>query len=71
MDLLKKIPEDARHFQILTLSSLLLFLMVWSDFPTEPFVIVLIVSATLITQFLFFKFLKIRVKKYHSKVCLS
>ena len=50
---------DARHFQIMTLSALLILLIAWSDFAPRLEVVVLTVGATLLTQFIFFNFLKI------------
>jgi len=63
--------QDARHFQIATLGSLLIFLLMWSDFAPKPEVIALIFSATLLTQFLFFKFLKIPSNDYRSPFITS
>ncbi len=71
MKFLLKIKRDARHFQILTLSSLLIFLLLWSDFAPSLLVIILTLSATLVTQFLFFKFLKIPSKDYRSPFITS
>ena len=51
--------KDARHFQIMTLGTLLSLLLLWSDFAPPLEVVALTLSSTIITQFLFFKFLKI------------
>jgi len=58
--------RDARHFQIATLSTLLFLLLLWSDFAPALEVVVLTLSATVATQFLFFKFLKIPSSDYRS-----
>lgn len=67
----KEIFSDARHFQILTLGILLALLFLWSDFAPEIHVAAMIVTATLVTQFLFFKFLKIPSKDYRSPLITS
>lgn len=58
--------RDARHFQIATLGTLLFLLLMWSDFAPALEVVVLTLGATIITQFLFFKFLKIPSHDYRS-----
>ena len=65
------ILKDARHFQIVTLSSLLLLLLFWSDFAPKWEVIALTMSSTLLTQFLFFKFLKIPSTDFRSPLITS
>ena len=52
---LKQIGADPRHFQIAALGSLLALLLVWSDFAPSLEVMVLTLSAALITQFICFK----------------
>lgn len=71
MNFIKNITADARHFQILTLSSLLLFLVFWSDFAPRIEVIAMIVVSTLVTQFLCYKFLKIQSHDYRSPLITS
>ncbi|HPF78155.1 MAG TPA: RnfABCDGE type electron transport complex subunit D [Alphaproteobacteria bacterium] len=63
--------KDARHFQIATLGSLLLLLLFWSDFAPRVEVIALTVASTILTQFLFFKFLKIPSNDYRSPFITS
>ena len=63
--------KDARHFQIITLGSLLLLLLAWSDFAPSFIVVFLTITATLLTQFLFFKFLKIPSNDYRSPLITS
>lgn len=63
--------NDARHFQILILSSLLLFLILWSDFAPSFIVIGLVVLSTLSTQFFFFKILKIPSRDFRSPLITS
>jgi Na+-transporting NADH:ubiquinone oxidoreductase subunit NqrB len=58
--------KDARHFQIMTLGTLLSLLLLWSDFAPPLEVVALTLSSTIITQFLFFKFLKIPSIDYRS-----
>lgn len=65
------INTDARHFQIMTLSSLLLLLILWSDFAPSTAIIVMTVTAALFTQFLFFKTLKIPSKDFRSPLITS
>lgn len=65
------ISADARHFQILTLSSLLMVLAFMYDFAPALEIIILTVTATLATQFLFFKFLKIPSSDYRSPLITS
>lgn len=65
------ITQDARHFQIMTLSALLLILAFMYDFAPAPEVIALTVFATILTQFLFFKFLKIPSTDYRSPLITS
>lgn len=55
----KNIFTDARHFQIVTLSILLVLLLVWGDFAPSLTVVALTMGSTILTQFLFFKFFKI------------
>lgn len=62
---------DPRHFQIMTLGTLLLILLFWSDFAPSFEVIVLTLGATLATQFAFFKFLKISSNDYRSPFITS
>jgi Na+-transporting NADH:ubiquinone oxidoreductase subunit NqrB len=57
---------DARHFQIATLGTLLSLLLLWSDFAPAIEVIVFTMAGTIITQLLFFKFLKIPSNDYRS-----
>jgi len=71
MSFLKQIAADPRHFQILTLSSLLLVLLFWSDFAPAPKVIALTMAGTLLTQFIFFKILKIPSNDYRSPLITS
>lgn len=71
MQNIRQLTKDPRHFQIMTLSSLLLILLFWSDFAPKIEVIALILGATLITQFLFFKFLKIPSNDYRSPLITS
>ncbi len=66
MTFLKAISQDARHFQIMTLSALLLVLLFWSDFAPDPKIIALTAGATLAMQFIFFKALKIPSNDYRS-----
>lgn len=66
MQFLENFVKDARHFQILTLGLLLTLLVFWSGFAPSVHVIVLTIGATLLTQFLFFKFLKIPSNDYRS-----
>lgn len=63
--------KDARHYQIITLGTLLILLLAWSDFAPHLNVIALTVSATILTQFLFFKFLKIPSTDYRSPLITS
>lgn len=65
------IHQDARHFQIVTLSSLLMILAFMYDFAPAPEVIALTVSATVLTQFIFFKILKIPSVDYRSPLITS
>jgi len=66
MNYIKTFTRDARHFQIVTLSSLLLILLVWSDFAPPLEIIALTLGGTLLTQFLFLKGLKIPSNDYRS-----
>ena len=65
------INKDPRHFQIMALSSLLLILLFWSDFAPAPEIIAITVASTLITQFAFFKILKIESNDYRSPLITS
>ncbi len=65
------INQDARHFQIVTLSVLLLILAFMYDFAPVPEVIALTVFATILTQFFFFKVLKIPSNDYRSPLITS
>lgn len=69
--MLTAISNDARHFQIVTLSSLLMILAFMYDFAPAPEVIVLTIIATLLTQFIFFKILKIPSHDYRSPLITS
>jgi len=69
--ILASIKSDARHFQILTLSSLILILAFLYDFAPAPEVLVLTITATLATQFFFFKVLKIQSNDYRSPLITS
>jgi len=71
MTLLNKITADPRHLQILTLSSLLLLLVFWSDFAPQIHIMTMIVGAALITQFLCFKFFKVPSHDYRSPLITS
>ena len=71
MKILSALNADPRHFQILTLSSLLLFLTLWSDFSPELHVMAMIVVAALGTQYLCFKFFKIPSTDYRSPLITS
>ena len=71
MQLHKEIFADARHFQILSLGTLLSLLFFWSDFAPPAHVVLMVVSSTLITQFLCFKFLKIPSTDYRSPFITS
>ncbi len=55
MRLINAIKADPRHFQIIALSSLLTLLLLWSDFAPSWEVLVLTLSATLISQYMFTK----------------
>lgn len=66
-----QIFSDARHFQIMTLSSLLLILLFWSDFAPKLEVIALTLSSTLFTQFLFLKYFKIPSIDFRSPLITS
>lgn len=63
--------NDARHFQILILSSLLLFLVLWSDFAPSFAAVVLVVLSTLCMQFLFLKIFKIPSLDFRSPLITS
>jgi Na+-transporting NADH:ubiquinone oxidoreductase subunit NqrB len=63
--------KDARHFQIATLGTLLFLLLLWSDFAPKPEIIALIFTSTLLTQFFFYKFLKIPSNDYRSPLITS
>lgn len=65
------INQDARHFQILTLSSLLVILAFMYDFAPALEVLVLTIVSTLATQFFFFKILKIQSNDYRSPLITS
>lgn len=62
---------DARHFQIVTLGALLALLFFWHDFAPTLEIFVLTVAATLATQFIFFKYLKIPSTDYRSPLITS
>ncbi len=63
--------KDARHFQIATLSALLVLLLIWSDFAPKLHVVALVLSATLFTQLIFFKIFKIPSIDYRSPLITS
>lgn len=71
MDKIRQLTRDPRHFQIVTLSSLLLVLFFWSDFAPQLEIIALVLGATLTTQFLFFKFFNIPSTDYRSPLITS
>ncbi|MEZ5902889.1 MAG: RnfABCDGE type electron transport complex subunit D [Alphaproteobacteria bacterium] len=58
--------SDPRHFQIITLGCLLFLLLIWNDFAPTLDVVALTMASTVITQFLFFKFLKVKSNDYRS-----
>ncbi|MCI5059610.1 MAG: RnfABCDGE type electron transport complex subunit D [Alphaproteobacteria bacterium] len=69
--MIKELFQDARHFQILILSSLLALLILWSDFAPEPHIILSVIATTLITQFIFYKIFKIKSRDYRSPFITS
>lgn len=71
MKFFETFKSDARHFQIITLSSLLIVLLLWGDFAPNFQIITMTLGATLLTQFLFFKFLKIPSNDYRSPLITS
>lgn len=68
MKYLKKLGQDARHFQILTLTSLFLILFFWTDFSPPFYVIFMTVGSAVLTQFIFFKILKIPSNDFRSPI---
>ena len=71
MKILHSMNADPRHFQILTLSSLLLLLVFWSDFAPELHIMTMIVVAALGAQYLCYKFFKIPSTDYRSPLITS
>lgn len=71
MKFIRQFLLDARHPQLIIQSILLIFLIIWSDFAPRIEVIALTIAATLLTQFLFFKFFKIQSKDYRSPLATS
>ncbi len=63
--------KDARHPQLIIQASLLVFLIVWSDFAPRLEVIALTIGATILTQFIFFKIFKIPSKDFRSPLATS
>jgi len=66
-----KLISDPRHFQILTLSTLLGVLLFLYDFAPSLQVIAMVVSASLLTQFAFTKTLKIPLRDMRSPLITS
>lgn len=71
MDFLNRFLFDARHPQLVIQCALLIFLIIWSDFSPQIEVVALIIGATLLTQFIFFKIFKIPSKDYRSPLATS
>ncbi len=71
MKYFERIVADPRHFQILTLSSLLMLLILWSDFAPELHIMTMIVVAALGTQYLCFKCFNIPSNDYRSPLITS
>lgn len=63
--------SDPRHFQMLTLSTLLSMLLLFSDFAPSLAIIALTVTSTILTQFFFYKALKIKSDDYRSPLITS
>lgn len=63
--------KDARHFQIITLSSLLLLLAFWSDFAPRPEVFILTASSALIFQYGFTRWFKLPHFDFRSSLITS
>jgi len=63
--------DDPRHFQIITLSSLLGLLLFWSDFAPSLFVFVLTVVSACLTQFAFVRFYKVKNLDFKSPLITS
>ncbi len=62
---------DARHPQLVIQSSLLTFLVLASDFSPRLDVIALTVVVTILTQFAFYKFFKIKSRDFRSPLATS
>ena len=67
----QKVVADARHFQILTLSTLLLVLFMWSDFAPSPVNVMVVFCCALLTQLACYRFFKVPSCDFRSPVITS
>ena len=70
-NIIGRILADARHPQLIIQASLLILLVVWSDFAPRLDAVIFTICAAIITQFIFFKIFKIPSNDYRSPLATS
>lgn len=68
---LKSLNSDPRHYQIMTLSSLLLLLLFFYDFAPSIEVLPLVMGSALVTQYVFTKYFSVPFYDYRSPLITS